>query len=82
MWGVPCRVTEESEKGPGALTVAALSGLRGRFLCFNCVSMLFALQKVQEKKVQNVFNVCRNYAAEKADSSLLKQVVTLSAAPF
>lgn len=72
--------TEDSEKGPGALTVAALSGLRNRF--HYCVSILFALQKIQEKKLQSVFNVCTNYAAEKADSFLLEQVVTLSAALF
>lgn len=72
--------TGDSEKGPGALRIAALSGLRNRFNY--CVSILFALQKIQEKKVQSVFNVFTNYAAEKADSSLLKQVVTVSAVPF
>lgn len=79
-WGVSIQGTEDSEKGPGALTVAALSGLRNRF--HFCVSILFALQKRQERKLQSIFNVCMNHAAEKADSSLLEQVVTLSAAPF
>lgn len=79
-WGVSIQGTEDSEKGPGALTVAALSGLRNRF--HFCVSILFALQKRQERKLQSIFNVCMNHAAEKADSSLLEQVVTVSAAPF
>lgn len=45
--------TEDSEKGPGALTVAALSGLRNRF--HYCVSIFLHYKR---KRNFSVFSVC------------------------
>lgn len=68
----------EGSEGPAALTVAALSGTKEHY----CVPVLFALQKRYQKKLQSVFNVCTNYAADNTGSSVLEQVMTLSAATF
>lgn len=76
-----CEGHRSQQKGteqPAVLTVAARSGAKEQIslLC----SDLFALQKIYQKKLQSVFNVCTNYVAEKAGSFLLEQVMTLPAA--